>query len=90
MSFYTAIVNFDMSTYSEVKVKSFLNLENANKWAIEEKQEFLNQIPCNGALDEEQSDHEYDDLFFFYGVSRDGENFVTIRVIKDTFVDEKL
>lgn len=30
IEFYTVIANFDMSTYSEVNVKSFLLLQNAD------------------------------------------------------------
>lgn len=88
MPFYTVTANFDMSNHSELEVESFLKLENANAFGQSMKEEFLNQIPCDGALDKESSDHEFDELFYFYGVSEDGENFITIRVIETTFKDE--
>lgn len=88
-SFYTVTANFDMAQHGDLEVQSFLQLENANAFGQSMKEEFLNQIPCNGALDEEASDHEHDEYFFFYGVSENGENFVTIRVTQTTFTDAK-
>lgn len=88
MKFYTVTANFDMSNHSDLQVESFLHLENANAFGEEMKDEFLNEIPRNGALDNEDSDFEYDELFYFYGVSACGENFVTVRVVETTFKDE--
>jgi hypothetical protein len=88
MNFYTVTANFDMAQHSDLIVHSFLQLENANAFGQSMKEEFLKQIPCDGALDEEASDHEHDEHFFFYGVSENGENFITIRVIETTFMDD--
>ena len=89
MNFYLVTANFDMASYSDLKVETFLNLENANAFGQEMKDEFLNQIPRGGALDNEDSDFEYDEFFYFYGVSACGENFVTVRVVETTFLDAK-
>lgn len=86
--FYTVSANFDMAQYSELTIKSFLNLKAANDFAKEQKEEFMNQIPNDGKLDEESSDHEHNgELFFFYGVSEDGENFITVCVTEEMFWD---
>lgn len=87
LSFYTVTANFDMSNHSNLQVGSFLHLENANAFGQCMKEEFLSQIPYDGALDEDDSDHEYEEYFYFYGVSKCGENFVTIRVTQTTFMD---
>ena len=88
MKFYTVTANFDMSNHSDLEVKSFLHLENANAFGQNMKEEFLKEIPSNGELDEDASDHEHDAHFYFYGVSKCGENFVTVRVTETTFEDE--
>jgi hypothetical protein len=92
MSFFTVTANFDMSAHSELEVKTFIHWENAYQFAEEQRIEFLNQIPNNGVIDEDDTMIEVgtkDNLYYYYGVSQNGENFVTIRVIEDTFTDEK-
>lgn len=88
--FYLVTANFDMAEYGHLEVETFLNPENAIKFAESMKQEFIDEIPWNGALDEEETvyeSYESDDLFYFYGVSENGENFVTIRVKAKKFAD---
>ncbi|PEM69353.1 hypothetical protein [Bacillus pseudomycoides] len=89
--FYTVTANFDMAQYGDLVVEQFLELGNAIDFAKEQKTEFLNQIPSNGALDEEDTMSENYGVngqhYFFYGVSEDGENFVTIRVVESKFKD---
>lgn len=88
-NFYIVTANFDMSSHGDLKTESFRHLKNANAFAQSMKEEFLDQIPYNGALDEDDSDHEYDEYFYFYGVSRCGENFVTVRVTQTSFMDDE-
>jgi hypothetical protein len=88
--FYTVSACFDMSQYGDVAVKSFLKYENAKKWAALQVQKFLKEIPNNGALDDDASmDHSDHELFYYYGVSADGENFVTVQVEETTFADQE-
>ncbi|MFJ7954313.1 hypothetical protein ACIQZG_22685 [Lysinibacillus sp. NPDC096418] len=85
--FFIVTAYFDMASYGDLKVGSFLHLENANSFGQMMKEKFLKMIPCNGALDEEFSEHEYEEYFYFKGVSKDGENFVTVEVAKMNFMD---
>lgn len=93
--FFVVTANFDMASYGELEVESFQQPENAIAFAQKMKEKFLDDIPENGALDEESSFQEQDEGFFlapdeifnFYGVSKNGENFVTIRVTKTNFKD---
>ncbi|PEB42216.1 hypothetical protein [Bacillus pseudomycoides] len=90
--FYTVTANFDMAQYGDLVVEQFLELGNAIDFAEEQKTEFLNQIPSNGALDEEDSTYENYGVnsphYYFYGVLKNGENFVTVRVTESKFKDK--
>lgn len=89
MKFYTVTANFDMSAHSELVVKSFLSFSNALECAEEQRNEFLNCI-SGGELDPEASDFEADgDYYYYYGVSKNGEDFVTIRVTSTLFAEEE-
>lgn len=93
--FFTVTANFDMVSHSELEVESFLHPENAIKFAEKMKENFLNDIPEDGSLDEESSFHEHtegffletNEIFHFYGVSKNGENYITISVTKTNFKD---
>jgi hypothetical protein len=86
--FYTVIKNFDMSQYGETDAKVFKKLENANKFADGLWKEFLEQIP-EGKLCQDDSEIDLANEFRqYYGVSENGENFVSIRVVEDHFQDE--
>lgn len=88
MRFYTVTAHFDMAQYSDIRVESFRKLENANIFAKEMKEQFLQEI-SEGKLDTEQSDQEYGRCFYFYGVSENGENFCKVYTEEVTFNDEK-
>lgn len=85
--FYTVSGNFDLAYDSEVIIESFIELRNANEFAKEMKEEFIKRIPCDGALDLEETYEENEDFFYFKGVSADGENYVTVNVTKKSFKD---
>lgn len=87
--FYRVVANFDMSSWSELHVKEFLNLDEAMVEAAYQVNDFINSIPCSGALDQEDTDWEsYHELFRFYGVSAAGEDFCTVTVAAANFEDE--
>ncbi|PDY14183.1 hypothetical protein COO16_04265 [Bacillus pseudomycoides] len=90
--FYTVTANFDMTSDGELVVEQFLDLKKAINFAEEQKTEFLNRIPSNGALDPEESTNENFGIdgqhYYFYGVSKNGVDFVTIRVIESKFKDK--
>lgn len=86
-----------MRSYGHVVHGSFLNLDNANKFAAEQKQEFFDRAQDESpnyyysgvVLDEDYTIHEENErLFHFYGVTDDEENAVTVRVTESVFLDE--
>lgn len=86
--FYTVTANFDMSQNGELQVKNFLDLKNAVAFAEGQKAHFLKEIP-DSLLDEEWTEETSEDYhFYFYGVSSDGENNVTIKVFNGSFEDQ--
>lgn len=86
--FYTVSAFFDMSTYSEVVTRSFIERVNANQFAKVQQEVFLKQIPENGALNEDESEEDHSDgLFYFYGISKEYNNFITIKVTEEVFYD---
>lgn len=86
--FFTVIASFDMSQNSELQVKNFIDLKNAVEFAEGQKAHFLKEIP-DSLLDEEWTEETSEDYhFYFYGVSSDGENNVTIKVFNGTFEDQ--
>ncbi|MCU5209336.1 hypothetical protein [Bacillus paranthracis] len=67
---YTVTVDFDMSSpyNSELLTESFLDVNKAITYAREQKQEFLNRISNDGALDEGMSTFEDEierEIFYF-------------------------
>lgn len=94
--FYTVVAIFNMFSYGEVVVETFVSLENANKSAAKQKQDFFDRVQKESkdyyfgvVLDEDFSIHEENEkLFYFYGVTDDGENAVTVSVTESTFTDE--
>ncbi|MFD4932162.1 hypothetical protein ACFWMS_25365 [Peribacillus butanolivorans] len=89
MKFYRVTADFDMSAHGNLEVKEFLNLDNALIEAAYQVNDFINCIPYNGELDQEDTDWEASEheIFRFYGVSRTGEDIVTVRVTEGTFED---
>lgn len=94
--FYTVVASFNMASYGEIVNETFLHLKNANKFAAEQKQDFFNRVQSESTtyssgviLDEFFSVHEENErLFYFYGVTEDGENVVTVSVTETSFIDE--
>ncbi|PFW93898.1 hypothetical protein COL87_01190 [Bacillus pseudomycoides] len=94
--FYTVVASFNMASYGEVVNETFLHLENANKFAAEQKQDFFDRVRKESTnyysgvvLDEDFSIHEENKrLFYFYGVTDDGDNVVTASVTESVFMDE--
>lgn len=89
---YTVTVDFDMSSpyNSELLTESFLDVNKAITYAREQKQEFLNRISNDGALDEGMSTFEGEierEIFYFHGLSKDGEDSVTIHVFEAKLKD---
>lgn len=89
---YTVTVDLDMSSpyNSELLTESFLDVNNAITYAREQKQEFLNRISNDGALDEGMSTFEGEierEIFYFHGLSKDGEDSVTIHVFEAKLKD---
>jgi hypothetical protein len=92
MEFFTVTANFDMSAHSDLKVKSFKHWTNAYLFADSQRIEFLNCI-SGGELDWEDTEYEVNQerqKYFHYGVSKSGEDFVTIRITKTTFADDEV
>ncbi|GAB0171770.1 hypothetical protein LSPCS325_52070 [Lysinibacillus sp. CTST325] len=92
--FFAVTANFDMASYGDLQVEIFLQLEKAIEFAKTMKEQFLNEIPDNGSLDEESSIQEHENYFdqpnvhfYFYGVSENGENFVAVMVFQSNFMD---
>lgn len=81
--FYTVTANFDMAQYGDLEVRSFQHLHNAIAFGEEMKEKFLSEIP-DRELDMEDTTDEY---CYFYGVSENGENFVTVRIDLTNFAD---
>ncbi|MFB5561892.1 hypothetical protein [Bacillus cereus] len=87
---YIVSVNFDMSHKNELITEIFLDVNKAIIYAQEQKQEFLNQISNDGALDEEMTtfeDEKENEIFYFHGLSQDREDSVIIHVFKAKFKD---
>jgi hypothetical protein len=89
MGFYRMTAYFDLSSYNDVRVKEYLNLDNALADATYQVHDYLNLIN-DGALDPIESDWDsVGQPFRFYGVDKDGENFVTVEVEEVDFEDQK-
>lgn len=94
--FYTVIARFNLRSYGHVANGTFLNLDNANKFAAEQKQEFFDRVQDDSpnyrsvvVLDEEFTIHEENErLFHFYSITDDEENVVDIKVHESIFIDE--
>lgn len=94
--FYTVVARFNLRSYGHVANGTFLNLDNANKFAAEQKQEFFDRVQDDSpnyrsavVLDEEFTIHEENErLFHFYGITDDEENVVDIKVHESIFIDE--
>lgn len=90
--FFTVVADFDMREFRELEVDSFLNLDCAIDFAKSMKQKFINEFP-NGELDHDDTmeivEGEDGELYYFYGVSKTGEDFVTIKVLRKDFKDKK-
>lgn len=85
--FYLVTANFDMAEYSDYEAETFILISEANKFAKSMKKRFLDEIP-NGKLDKEGCFQDCEGgLFSFSGESKNGENFVTIRVCLKHFRD---
>lgn len=84
--FYTVTANFDMAQYGDLEMKNFLHPQNAIAFGKEMKEIFLSEIP-DRELDMEDTIECTDEYFYFYGVSKNGENFVTIRIELTNFED---
>lgn len=94
--FYTVVARFNLRSYGHVANGTFLNLDNANKFAAEQKQEFFDRVQDDSpnyysgvVLDEDYTIHEENErLFHFYGITDDEENVIEICVHESIFIDE--
>ncbi|GAB6562498.1 hypothetical protein bcgnr5378_06520 [Bacillus cereus] len=91
---YTVTALFEVDGGLDLKVESFVDLEVARVYALEQKDDFIGRIRSDGALDEESS-HETDSdfhddtvVYYYLGVSECGEDTVRIQIKKKCIKDK--
>ncbi|GAB6427906.1 hypothetical protein bcgnr5372_38330 [Bacillus luti] len=91
---YTVTALFEVGGGLDLKAESFVDLEAARTYALEQKDDFIGRIRNDGALDEEcshetESDFHDDSVVYNYlGESECGEDTVRIHIKKKIIMDK--
>ncbi|WP_336769878.1 hypothetical protein [Bacillus bombysepticus] len=94
LALYTVTALFEVDGGLDLKVESFVDFGAARAYALEQKDDFINRIRNNGALDEDdtnETDSDFHDdsvVYYYFGVSECREDTVRIQIKKKSIKDK--